>query len=118
MISREQEIFDLFKKLTERLWKRLMPMLGETATTAIFNSAYKEISMNYPFLDGIIVDEKGINMDVLINYKEIPNRSDFSSSLIDFIDNLFGLITDLTGDLLVSKVSSLLEEFKANVAKG
>lgn len=114
-IDVKREIIDVFQELLERLWVRLVYLIGESNTAAIFHSALQEAGRTAPFLHKIGVEEQGIRMNELIEEASRLARSELRLALLAFTDSVVALLTDLTGDILVTKVAPLVQQLRSEI---
>lgn len=113
----KSEIVDIFRELLQRLWKRLVGVIGEVPTATIFWGAMWETSRSYPFLTRINVDKEGVSVSSLMDDLNQIERSELRSGMLALVDNTVGLLTDMTGTILLGKVDPLVQEFKAQIKK-
>jgi len=113
----KQETLEIFRELLERLWERIVGLIGETASVAIFRSALLEASRDHALLQQIDIDPHGIRLDRLQQTLDALERSSIRAGLLAFTDNVMTLLIDLTGGILLRKVEPLLEQFKQKLDK-
>lgn len=113
----KREIIDVFRELLERLWARLVHLIGESNTAAIFHSALNEAGSTAPFLQKITVNEQGLRMDGLVAEADDLTRTELRVALLTFTDSIVALLTDLTGDILVTKVAPLMQQFRREIGE-
>lgn len=111
-LSGKQETLEIFGELLERLWERVIGLIGETATIAVFRSALNEASRDHPLLKEINIDSSGISLDRLKNTLEALDRTALRTAMLAFTENVMALLIDLTGEILLRKVEPIVEQFK------
>ena len=110
-----QEIVNIFNEQLEGLWERLYPVIGETATAAVFHSAKREVTRDHPFMSGVEVDETGIHLARLRQDLTVLDQATIRAGILALMDNVIAILTALTGDILVRKVQPLVEQFRQNL---
>lgn len=97
----------MYKETLEQIWDKIETVLGPMTTGVIFKKVILKTQNQYPFLEQLSIDEKGISFNHLeINDKEL--QEGFES----LINNLFDLLTNLSGDILVRQIKRGLLEFQ------
>lgn len=112
-----QEVLEIFGELLTRLWERLVSLIGETATVAVFRSALLETSRNHPLLKEIEIDNNGLHLERLKKNLESPEHFEVRAGLLGLTDNVMALLIDLTGGILLSKVEPLIQQYKQKLDK-
>jgi|GEM_PF-2597863 len=113
----KQETLAIFRELLERLWERIVGLIGETASVAIFRSALQEANHDHSLLQQIDIDHRGIHLERLQQTLDVLDRHALRAGLMAFTDNVMTLLIDLTGGILLRKVEPLLEQFKQKLDK-
>lgn len=108
----KQEVLEIFSELLTRLWERLVGLIGETATVAVFRSALLETSRDYPLVKGIRIENTGVYLEDLKKDLESPEHTEVRPGLLSLTDNVMALLIDLTGGILLSKVEPIVEQYK------
>lgn len=114
----KQETLDIFSELLERLWERIVGLIGGTATVAVFRSALLEASRDHPLCQEINIDSGGICLDRLKKNLDALERTAVRAGLMAFTDNVMALLIDLTGGILLRKVEPLVQQLKQQLEKG
>lgn len=114
----KREILDIFRELLDRLWGRLIALLGPAATAAIFRSVALEVGRAHPFVREIEADEAGLHLDGLAATLRGQERQAVRTGLLAYVDGIVGLLADLTGDVLLKKVGPIVDEFRKTLKDG
>lgn len=106
------EVVDIFSELLQSLWNRIVGVIGESPTSTIFNGALWETSQKYTFLTGLSIDSAGVHIETLIQNLNQIDHSELRAGMTALVGNTVGLLTDMTGTILMNKVDPLLQKFK------
>ena len=112
------EIVLIFTELLQRLWDRLVALVGEAGTAAMFYSALRDAAGEHPFLKHIEVSEDEIRLEGLRENLASLDRTTLRRAFLAYIDGIVALLIDLTGDILVRKVQPLITEFHEALSNG
>ncbi|GAC1462414.1 MAG: hypothetical protein NVS2B14_03210 [Chamaesiphon sp.] len=108
----KQETLEIFGELLDRLWERLILLIGETATVAVFHSALLEASREHPLLQEIDIENSGIGLNRFKETLDALDRNALRKGLLAFTDSVMALVIDLTGQILSRKMEPLVQQFK------
>ncbi|MBW4576671.1 MAG: hypothetical protein KME08_15455 [Aphanothece sp. CMT-3BRIN-NPC111] len=111
-LAAKEQTLEIFGELLERLWERLIGLIGETATVAVFRSALLETSRDHFILQEIDIENSGIDLERLKKTLNALESSAIRSGLLAFTENVMTLLIDLTGGILLRKVEPLMQQFK------
>lgn len=96
-----------YKETIEQIWNKVVITLGPMTTVVILKKVISETQNKYPFMKQLEVNEEGINF----NHLKIKNKEELQQGFEDLINNLFGILTNLTGDVLVREIKKELATF-------
>lgn len=109
-----KELVDIYGDLLNSLWGRMAPTLGSITVQGIFERASFKSGRRFPFLSGLKVDERGVDLSEVREgaSEESPER--VKEAFHDLIGNLFDILVRLTGEAIASRlmreVEGLLKE--------
>jgi len=102
--------WDGYEELFAELWERMTLVLGTTAGQVLMRRAMRDASGKYPILSHLTVSESGLGFDQM---KEIAGPREpmtLSPAFWELILALFGILTKLTGSVLVGDLEKLVSE--------
>jgi hypothetical protein len=114
-MNNKQQLIDIFIELLESLWKNLDNVIGSSATALIFQSALRETSPKYPFLEKTSAQENGVEFSISDEELSAIEWSTLRMGLVTLLDNSFGILTDLTGGILVDSLRQEVTAFDHRV---
>lgn len=113
----KRELVDMFQDILDRVWFRLASLAGEDGTTAIFRGSLVNVVQDYPFLKEIDVTEDGIRVVRLQSHLSTLDDRTIRDGFVSLLDQVIRLITDLTGDILPTKLAPLITQFNSQSVK-
>lgn len=108
----KSRLVDAFDVTFGQLRSRLGALVGAEAASMLLRSACREAWHRYPWLQSIDVDATGRHMDRLRVQVERIAYLELRASLAACIDTIMILVADVTGDVLVRKVSPCAQQFR------
>jgi len=95
----------IYKETLKQIWDKVVIVLGPMTTAVIFKKVIYKTQTNYSFLKQLKIGEEGINFDSI----KIKNKEELQQGFKILIDNLFELLTNLTGDILTKQIKKELK---------
>lgn len=114
-IEMKQEIGQFFEELLGYFWTYLAGVIGDTTTMIIFQSAIRDATTTYSFFEYAQVSEAGIKLMLPSADIDAIEWDHLRDGLLAMLENCLSLVTELTGNILVSKLEPMVAEFKSKV---
>ena len=114
-LDMKREIINIFGILLHNLWGHLEGVIGIPTTLLIFQSALRETLAAYPFLENVIVQDDGVNINMSDPELDSVDWHTLRDGLLAFIDAGFDLLTNLTGGILNHRFEPDVAEFKHKI---
>ncbi len=108
----KREVIEHFIVMFARLGGLLASMIGADATAAVLWSALLAARRDYPVLCDLEVSEVGGHVELLrANLSNLDNV-ELQNSLMAYTHGIVALIADITGEVLVVKLTPLVQQFQ------
>lgn len=87
-------------------------MIGADATNAVLWSALLATRRDYPVLNNLEVSDVGSHVAPLPMHLSHVDDTELQHSLMAYIDGIVALVADITGEVLVVKITPLVHQFQ------
>ena len=104
-----QELVDIYGDLLNSLWGRMTPTLGSITVQGIFERAAFKTSGKFPFLSGLRMNEKGVDLSEVREAVAGEDLQRVKEAFHDLIGNLFDILAKLTGKAIASRIMREVE---------
>lgn len=114
-IQSKEEIVRTIEEVLGYFWTQLSGVIGIPTTIFVFQSVLRETVQEFLYFENTRISDSGIQLNLTGEPLEKIERNQLNAGLLAFLDNCLGLLHDLTGNILVSKLEPLVNEFRANI---
>lgn len=94
-----------YKQIMEQMWDKVVITLGPITTAVILKKVISKTQPQFPFLKQLEVNEEGI----YFNHIQINSKKELEEGFESLINNLFDILTNLTGDILIRELKRELQ---------
>jgi len=101
---RKEEVVDIYAALLDKIWQRAIIILGLVTIRAIFQRAIRSTARDYPLVGDLSVSGGGLNIGDLRARVGEREKEVIRQGFEGLILNLFDLLAELTGQVIVSKL--------------
>lgn len=109
--ARNDEVIAEYEDLIRTIWDRLVPTLGHATVTAIMQRALATTLEHHPFLADLLeIRRDGVSFDRLRMQAVAQESGTVCNAMKEWIANLIGLLAMLTGDIIVRRLLSEMEQ--------
>ncbi len=110
--AHQQNLLEHFGVLLARLGGLLASMIGADAADAVLRSALLTTRRAHPLLRDLEVSEVGGQVEQLQTQLGHIDDDELQNSLSAYIDDIVALVADITGEVLVVKITPLVHQFQ------
>jgi hypothetical protein len=96
---------NLYKQIMQQIWDKVVITLGPITTAVILKKVISKTQTQYPFMKQLKVSEEG----VYFNHLKINNKKKLEEGFESLINNLFDILANLTGDILIREIKRELQ---------
>jgi len=111
----KRQVIAIFEELLTHLWGHLVGVIGTPTTNLIFHSALRETLTTYSFLEVVTIRDDGVQISLSDPELDSVAWHTLRGGLLAFVDSGIDLLTDLTGNILASKLEPMVHGFKSKV---
>ena len=112
------EMLAAFQQFLGRLRDYLLPILGEATVDAIFRNAIRENVKRYKFLASSTINAAEISFPMEGEARTVIEPGELFYCMLDFMQSIITLLTELTGDVLTRKVELLMADVNTVMTDG
>ncbi|MBI2953849.1 MAG: hypothetical protein HYY30_06015 [Chloroflexi bacterium] len=110
MKGRQQDIVNVYKRITAIIYQRLSPTFGQRTIAAIAKNVLARQSKPHPSLARLKVSDEGIDWTDYEAHLGEVSEEEIAASLEAFMDEFFEALSNLIGRLIMAKLFKEAEQ--------
>lgn len=103
------EVVDIYEEILVAVWVKILPTLGKITVRTIAQRALHLTAQRYAILDSMTVTDDGFDFRALRERVDEKDRAAIREALKELIVSLFDILTKLTGNVLVERLTREIE---------
>ena len=101
---RKEEVVDVYGDLLQKLWNKIVITLGIVTLKAIMRRSLVMTAQRYAFLEQLEITDEGLDLAKFKAGVSEQERENMKSGFEELILNLFAILAELTGEVIVNKL--------------
>ena len=101
---RKEEVVDVYGNLLQKLWNKIVVTLGIVTLKAIMRRSLIMTAQKYDFLSQLEITDEGLDLATFRARVSEQDRENMKSGFEELILNLFAVLAELTGEVIVNKL--------------
>jgi len=112
-----EEVISIYEDLLGTIWQRILPTIGQVATTTIIERALALTVKDHPLLKHLQITEKGLSFERLRQNISEGDADALQEALKELVAHLFDILTMLTGNILLQHLEEELEKARTKLQR-
>jgi hypothetical protein len=108
----------VYVELLTQIWEDVHPLIGAISLAALYASAVRNVSAQYPFLDRLQIGLEGLDGGSAYRAFEKAPDEDVERAMAKLTKRLLELFESLAGPILVSQVLPMVIRAEKSLGKG
>ncbi|MEW6608342.1 MAG: hypothetical protein AB1414_13010 [bacterium] len=104
LTAKKEEVVDIYEDLLKKVWDRIVLTLGAVTVVALWRRVIKRTAKKYTILQYLDVTTEGIQFQKLKSRISEQEKKIIKDGFEELILDLFDLLAELTGDMIVDKL--------------
>jgi len=109
------EVIGIYEDLLKTIWERILPTIGQVATTAIMRRALALTTKSHPLLNQVQITQKGFSFEQLRRNISEGDVKALQEAFKELVAHIIDILAMLTGNILTQHLEKELEKARARL---